>query len=271
MISSGKNCLSANRKILIFEQTFTLADYMIKEWVRMAEDAVAATGRFTVALSGGRSPMEFYCKLSGLKDFALWRRTHIFWADERFVPHTDDHSNYKMVKDILLDYLGIPPENIHPIPTDQKNVDIAAEQYARDLAAFFDFSGGNAPRFDLILLGAGDDDGHTASLFPEDEHIHDPARLVLPVSLPRLKHERVTLTFPVINNAKNVMCVAVGANKADILYQFIEENRSLPLSKIQLVNGRLTYLFDKDAARRLAYRSAYVHEDQAICYDPPIK
>ena len=97
------------------------------------------TNRFTVALSGGRSPMEFYCKLSALKDFDLWSRTHIFLGDERFVPSDDSASNFKMIKENLLDYVNIPPENIHPISTDQKNVELSAEQFKNELVQFFEF------------------------------------------------------------------------------------------------------------------------------------
>ena len=121
-----------------------------------------------------------------------------------------------MVKENLLNYVNIPPENVHPIATDQRNVDLAAEQFKNELVSFFDFAKNNAPRFDLILLGIGTD-GHTASLFPDDERVDDPDRLVLPVSLPHLKRERVSLTLPVINNARHVIVLAAGASKAEVV------------------------------------------------------
>ena len=87
--------MSQKRKILIFEDTHTLTNYLLDKWVEIARESVQRRNRFTVALSGGRSPMEFYCKLSSLEDFSFWQRTHIFLGDERFVPHDDNNSNLK--------------------------------------------------------------------------------------------------------------------------------------------------------------------------------
>ena len=266
MINSEEERMSHKRKILVFESTHTLTNYLIEKWVQIAQESVQRNNRFTVALSGGRSPMEFYCKLSALKDFSLWQRTHIFLGDERFVPRDHENSNFKMIKENLLDYINIPPENVHPISTDQKNVDLSAEQYKNELVQFFEFKETDAPRFDLILLGIGTD-GHTASLFPDDEQIDDPGRLVLPVSLPHLKQERISITLPVINNAHNVIALIVGTSKAEIINEVVEKNLVVPISKVGLTDGRLMYLLDKEAAQKLAYHESYSHEDQAIFYE----
>jgi len=266
MISSEEVRMSQKRKILIFENSHVLTDYLLKKWIEIAQESVQRNNRFTVALSGGRSPMEFYCKLSAFKDFDLWKRTHIFLGDERFVPLDHERSNFKMIKESLLDYVNIPPENIHPIATDQKNVELSAEQYKNTLTQLFEFKESNAPCFDLMLLGIGDD-GHTASLFPDDEQVDDPQRLVIPVSLPHLKEERVSITMPVINNARNVITFVLGANKADIFKEIIEEKKPFPASKVNPTNGQLIYLLDKEAAQKLSYQDAYSHEDYAISYE----
>jgi len=259
--------MSQKRKILIFENTFTLADHALKMWIEIAQQSIEQHNRFTVALSGGRSPMEFYCKLSNYKDFDLWRRTHIFLGDERFVPHDDRNSNFKMIKQNLLDYVNIPQKNIHPIATDLKNVEVSANQYKNELVQFFEFKE-NAPCFDLILLGIGGD-GHTASLFSDDERIDDTEHLVLPVSLPHLKEERISLTLPVINNARNVITIVLGVNKADIVKELIKGKSDIPASKVELTNGQLTYLLDKEAAQKLSYLDSYSHEGQAILFQNP--
>lgn len=267
MISSEKDRLTQKRKILVYENTFALTDDFLKKWIEIAQQSVERNNRFTVALSGGRSPMEFYCKLSTFKDFDLWKRTHVFLGDERFVPFDSDKSNFRMLKENLLDYVNIPPENIHPIATNQKNVDLAAEQYKSELIQFFEFKESNAPSFDLILLGIGTD-GHTASLFPDDEKVDDPDQLVLPVSSPHLKEERISLSLPVINNARNIITIVLGANKAEIFTEIIKGKSKLPASKIDAVNGQVYYLLDKEAAQKLSYRDSQSHEGQAILYEP---
>lgn len=267
MIGSKERRMSQReRKILIFEDTYTLTNYLLDKWVEIANESIQRNNRFTVALSGGRSPMEFYCKLSSLEEFRYWQRTHIFLGDERFVPLDDSNSNFKMIKENLLDYISIPPENIHPISTHQKKVELAAEEYKNQLVQFFEFKEKNAPQFDLMLLGIGTD-GHTASLFPDDEQIDDPSRLVLPVSLAHLKQERISMTLPVINNARNVLVLVIGASKADIMSEIVEKNLPVPVSKIKPTNGKLVFLLDKEAAQKLSYRETYSHEGEAVFYE----
>jgi len=268
MISSEKESISKKRKILIFENAYTLVEHLLKQWIDIAQQSVDRNNRFTVALSGGRSPMEFYCKLSMFKDFDLWKRTHIFLGDERFVPLTDERSNFKMIKENILDFVNIPKENIHPIATDQKNVKHAADSYKNELVQFFEFKETNAPCFDLILLGIGED-GHTASLFANDEALDDPQGIVLPVSIPQVKEERISLALPVINNARNVIVLALGARKADIISKIINEKSDIPASKVDLTNGQLIFLLDKEAAQKLSYQDSYSHEGQAIVFENP--
>jgi 6-phosphogluconolactonase len=253
-------------KILIFENGFELANDMLHRWIEIAQESVRQRNRFTVALPGGRSPMEFYSRLSAFQDFDLWTKTHIFIGDEKFVPLDHASSNYKMIKANLLDYINIPPDNVHPILTDLKSVELAAEQFKDELVRFFEFKDAGVPEFDLILLGVGTD-GHTASLFPDDERINDPQRIVLPVSLSHLKEERITLTLPVINNTRYVIFLDLGANKADIMKAIIEDKKDFPATRVRPTRGRLMHLLDKEAAQKLSYRDSHSHEGRAIHYE----
>ena len=258
--------MAGEQKILIFENGFDLSNYMLNKWIEIAQEAVRKRNRFTVALPGGRSPIEFYSRLSAFQEFELWGRTHIFVGDEKFVSFDHESSNYKMIKTNLLDYISIPPANIHPIATGQKNVELAAEQFKGELMQFFEFKSANAPEFDLILLGAGTD-GHTASLFPDDERIDDAGRIVLPVSLPHLKEERITITLPVINNACHVIFLHLGASKANIIQEIIDHKKVLPATKVRPTHGRLLHLLDKEAARKLSIRETCTHEGRAVVYE----
>jgi 6-phosphogluconolactonase len=265
MIGSEEIKKPRNRKVLIFENSFTLTDYLLKKWKETAETSVRRSNRFTAALSGGKSPMEFYCRLSTLKDFGLWQKTRIFLGDERFVPFDHDSSNLKMIKENLLDYVNIPAQNVHPVMTGLRTVELAAEHYKNQLEQFFEFNANNAPRFDFVLLGMGED-GHTASLFPEDRRINEPGRVVLPVSLPKLKEDRVSLSLPVINNARNVVVLVLGQRKSNIIKEVIEGKQDYPVSQVDPVDGQLFYLLDREAAGKLPYQNSYSHEDQAISF-----
>ncbi len=240
------------KKILVFENTHILTNHLIKEWMRIADESIEMHGRFCAALSGGRSPVEFYCKLSGLRDLESWAKTHIFLADERFVPLDNKDSNFGMIKNNFLNFLDIPLENIHPIPTSEENVLVAAEEYKKTLLRFFPLKNNPIPRFDFILLGLGED-GHTASLYPQDNNVDDPNRIVLPVSLPHLKEERISLTLSVINNARYIFFLAQGKKKASIIKKVMEEKHSTPAAKVESAQGQLTFLLDKEAAAEFSY------------------
>ncbi len=255
--------MTDQRKVLIFESSFSLSNYLVKKWVLLAQEAISQRGRFTVALSGGRTPTEFYTKLSGLEDFNLWQKTHLFQADERFVPHDDSESNYKMIKETLLNYVPIPKENVHLIDVACENAGLAAEEYKNSLVVFFDFRKNNLPCFDLILLGVGPD-GHTASLFPDTQGISDPRRVTLPVSSPHLKDDRVSLTVSTINNARRVVFLILGTGKAAIAKAILEENFDCPAQKVQPTDGEVIYLLDREAARKLSYHDNYTFDGEAL-------
>src|SRR5215469_14472250 len=167
------------------------------EW--MTATASAAKGPFRVALSGGSTPKGLYGLLASeeFRDRFPWRQVSWFWGDERFVPHDHPESNYRMVREAMLAKVPVPPENIHPIPTDGEPED-AARRYERTLKADYGSPDLNPARpfFDITLLGLGDD-GHTASLLPGDKLLDERQHWVAAVTHGR-PEVRITMTYPVI-------------------------------------------------------------------------
>jgi 6-phosphogluconolactonase len=236
---------------------------LLKQWFAIAHRSIQEHDQFSVALAGGKTPLEFYCQLSGAQDFALWDKTHIFFTDERFVAPEDEDSNIGMIQNALLNYVPLHPDQIHAIHTHTGDVRTAAECYEEDLTEFFRLGIGERPRFDLILLGVGED-GHVASLFPGEKQIEEEVRLTVAVTSDRLKQPRISLSLPVINQARTCLVVVQGRNKADIMKRILIDKKDLPARKVMPPNGELYFLLDKEAASQLSYLSEYTHQDQAV-------
>ena len=225
-----------------------MAAFMVKKWSEIAGAAIKARGFFCAALSGGKTPVDFYLRLVELPDMTLWSKTHIFLADERCVPPDHADSNYCLLRKTFMDRVPLPPENAHPVPVDPPIPELSAARYESELKAFFRLSGNMLPKFDLILLGIGED-GHTASLFPGSEAVKEMERLTSYVLLGESKHNRITLTLPVINNAENVAVLLSGRGKSSIAKRVIESGDvSLPASRVRPDKGRLLFLLDREAA-----------------------
>src|SRR5690606_983517 len=174
-----------------------------------------------------------------------------FWGDERTVPPDHPDSNYRMAKEALLDFVALPASNVHRISGELEPARAAAE-YEQTLRSFFAKRAGKT-RFDLILLGMGDD-GHTASLFPDTEALNETERLVVANHVPKLDTWRITLTAPIINDAAHVAFLVAGAGKAAVLKRVLQGPRQphkLPSQLIQPVDGELVWLLDKAAASEL--------------------
>ncbi len=198
-----------------------------KSIAALSQEAIAQRGRFTVALSGGETPKPLYELLgTEYRTTIDWNRTHLFWGDERYVPHDDPASNYRMVKESLLDKIAIPEANVHPIPTSFPNPEEAREDYSQTLLEFF---GESVPSFDLILLGLGGD-GHTASIFPATPTQKTLEGTVIVTESPVKPLIRISLTMSVLNNARNVYFLVAGAGKREILKDVLAEEGS-PNSK----------------------------------------
>ena len=240
-----------NKEILIFENSDKLIESAIKKWTEIADDAIKQRGVFTVAMSGGSTPVKLYKEFSGTD--LKWDKTHIFIVDERFVPFDHSDSNYRMINETLLNRIDIPEQNIHPVPTEKDGPDESAKSYENEIISFFNLSSSSVPGFDLVLLGLGDD-GHIASLFPGSSALTENDRLAVPVSPPyNAKHERITITFPVINNARNIIFIVTGCNKAEVVKNVLEiENSNLPAASVRPFKGRLFFLLDQHAGALLS-------------------
>ena len=241
----------------IIEVVATAADLFhaaAEEFIGVARAAIGAQGRFTVALSGGSTPKALYSLLAAsYADFA-WNRVFLFFGDERHVPPTDPESNYRMVEESLLTKIkpAIPAENVFRVPAENPDAAAAASDYEAQLRRFFELQPGEFPRFDLILLGLGPD-GHTASLFPDSPALDEQSRLVVANWVAKFNTHRITFTFPVLNRAAEVMFMASGAEKADMLRQVLEGKNipPLPSQRVQPSDGKLLWLLDEAAAAKL--------------------
>jgi 6-phosphogluconolactonase len=223
-----------------------------QEFKNAAESAIAAHGRFSVALSGGNTPRSVYSLLAQEYKTSLpWSKVHIFFGDERSVPPDHPDSNFRMANEALLSHVAIPGENVHRILA-ELDPEPAAQEYENQLREFFHLANDAWPRFDLIMLGLGED-GHTASLFPGSSALAETSRLVVPTWVDEKKTFRITLAYPVLNHAAEVEFLVSGAGKAQILRDILNVSAAptYPAQKVKPENGRLLWLVDQDAARLL--------------------
>lgn len=253
--------MSNNRKTLIFENSFKLTNFLLKQFFLIAEQSIKKNGRFTIALSGGKSPMEFYIRLAGAKDFALWSKTHVFLVDERCVPDDHPESNFRMLKELLLNDILIPEENIHPVSFNQ-DIGESRKLYEDEIKKFFNPEPGDFPKFDFILLGLGED-GHTASLFPHQKETLELERFVISFQNSHINYPRVSLTLPVINHAQHIFFVVVGEKKAPVIKEMIKDKKVFPASLIHPIFGEVMLLMDKEAARQIPYKDGQ-HFGEAV-------
>ncbi len=240
------------RKIAIFADEAALANAAAEHFVLCSADAIAARGRFIVALSGGNTPRGMHAQLSApsFSHRVDWPCVQVFWVDERCVPSDDPQSNYRMARETLLDRVPLPAANIHRVLA-EKEPHQAAEEYERELRAFFSLAaaGHKFPHFDLILLGMGED-GHTASLFPDTPALRERTRWVVANYVEKLNAWRISLTLPVINAAKQVIFLVSGKEKARCLREVFFRRAALqPAQMVRPESGELLWLLDKAAAR----------------------
>ena len=200
--------MKADVRILV--DTAELSRAAAHEFSKLAREAVATRDRFTVALAGGSTPRAAYTVLADEDKHAFlpWEKIHIFFGDERDVPPEHRDSNYRMVREALLSRVPVPAENVHRI-RGELSAQAAADQYEGELRRNFRLRPDQLPRFDLVMLGLGDD-GHTASLFPASPALSEASHLVVANWVEKLQQYRVTLTFPVLNNARKVIFLVAG-------------------------------------------------------------
>jgi 6-phosphogluconolactonase len=222
----------------------------VADWLLAAAAAKVKTKNdvFAVALSGGSTPKRLYEHLTRppFRDEFPWSRTHWFWGDERFVPHEDALSNYRMVTEALLSRAPIPTGNVHPVPFGD-SPEAAARAYERELQAFYGAESLDVarPLFDVTLLGLGPD-GHTASLFPDTAVLAERERWAAAVV--GVKAEpRVTLTYPALESSRHVAFLITGEEKRAIFGRFRRGDDSLPAARLR-PTGMLCLFADVAAA-----------------------
>ena len=242
-------------KVDIFSEQKDISKALASNVAEVAEQAATSRGRFTVALSGGSlldilSPPLITNPLRSLIHWTFWE---VFWADERCVPLFSPDSNFAAANKLLFKHVGIPWEQIHEID-DTLVPREAARAYQNTIKKTLQPSNGQLPRFDLILLGMGQD-GHTASLFPGHDVLQEKQKWVAPVlDAPKPPAERITLTLPVINQAREVIFVVTGAGKASALRAVFDDQapgHRLPAALVNPAHGHLKWFIDKAAAEQL--------------------
>lgn len=246
-----------SREIKVLPDANELSRAAAEEFSRLARQNIAAKNQFTVALAGGSTPRGAYAQLAeqnreGNSDRLAWEKIHVFFSDERHVPPDHPESNYKMAWDSLLSKVPIPRENVHRIKG-ELDASAAASAYEKELKLFFGLKPGELPRFDLILLGLGDD-GHTASLFPGSSGVAETSRLVIANWVEKFGDYRLTFTFPLLNHAAEVMFLVAGGPKAEIVRKVLADDATpgkYPSQKVNPSTGRLVWLLDQAAAQQL--------------------
>jgi 6-phosphogluconolactonase len=228
----------------VAEAAATTAD----RFVDAARRAFDERGRFYVALSGGSTPKQVYPLLASppRRDAVDWSRVEFFWGDERAVPPDHPESNFGVAYQMLLANLAhVRPEAIHRMPAEARDLDAAALAYEAEMRLTFELRGTKPPSFDLIWLGMGPD-GHVASLFPGTAGLDERERWVIANWVPSLKAWRMSLTFPVLNAAREAIVVATGSAKADALRRVRGGDTDLPASRLR--PSQLEWIVDAAAA-----------------------
>ncbi len=239
--------MKSNTSVKTFQDLDELSEGAKQSFIEIANDAIRQRGRFLVALSGGTTPMKLFEKLAHEK--LDWSRVHFFWGDERCVPINDAGNSYGQAKKIWFD--KITETNIHRVQSELEPAQ-AAKDYANTLKGFSE-PPLDWPRFDLVLLGMGDD-GHTASLFPGSPVEVDSPTLAVVANYQGRPANRVTLTQNVINDARNIFFLATGASKAETLKKVLSDEYipvKLPAQRIDLKNGKIVWFVDEAAASLL--------------------
>lgn len=237
-----------SREICIFADQSALIDFAVEKWREIADIAVKEKGVFTVAVSGGKTPIELFKRLAQQADLP-WSQTHIFLVDERMVPFDHKDSNYRFLKELLVDPLKLDTDNVHCIDVTTETIEKAAQRYEIELKMFFNLNPHQLPQFDLMTLGIGED-GHTASLFPDDPKTLGHKWLVISTQHEN-QHDRVSLTLPVINNSNHVMFLAMGENKADVIHKIVNKDEHLPAAQVELLQKPVLFLLDELAGAKI--------------------
>jgi 6-phosphogluconolactonase len=246
-----------NREVRVFEDLEALSWAAATAFEQLSRIKSIDKKPLTVAVSGGSSPKLLFELLAnpGFQGRIRWSNLQLFQVDERCVPPDDPQSNYRMIRQSLLEAVPLPEGNFHRMAAERPDREEAANEYSVELARVLAPPTGEFPRFDLIFLGMGPD-GHTASLFPGSAGLEERERWVIPNFAPSLKSNRITLTFPVLNAAAHVIFLVAGEDKAETLRQVLEgPPGKFPSQLVSPSNGRLSWFLDHSAAHLLKEHS----------------
>jgi 6-phosphogluconolactonase len=212
------------KRILIFADADAVARQAASLIAAEARTAVAARGRYIMAVSGGRTPWQMLRTLA--LEYVPWADVHVVQVDERIAPAGDGDRNLTHLRESLLGHALLPPENIHAMPVEEADLEAASRNYARTLEEI----AGTPPVLDLVHLGLGSD-GHTASLVPDDPVLHVVDRDVALTGI-YMKRRRMTLTYPALNRSRQILWVVTGADKAEMLLRLRDGDISIPAGRI---------------------------------------
>lgn len=243
---------AASRTVRVCADAEDMARQVAEVVRQRAACCASVSGRFTIALSGGRTPETLYRVMAEqYRDQMPWEKMHFFWGDDRFVPHDDPRSNYRLARQVMLDRVPCPIGNIHPMPIFFSNPEEAAADYEATLKGYFQ---GHWPHFDLMLLGMGPD-GHTASLFPQSPALRETGRWVVPVRQENVESPlRLTLTLPALNHAAQVHFLVTGADKAESVAATLAPDTDpldCPAAGVRPERGEVAWWLDEPAAALL--------------------
>lgn len=241
--------------VKIFPNPDSLNHFAAEKFIEIGIEAIEKCGKFTAALAGGSTPTSLYQLLTAeeFRSQIDWSKVFFFFGDERNVLPDREESNFRMAFENLFEPVQIAESQIFRWQTELENEYEIAADYQEKIKEFFDLKENEFPRFDLILLGIGDD-GHTASLFPFTEALGETGKIAAANWVEKLQTHRLTFTFTTINNASNVLFLARGAAKAEVLREVLEgdsQPEKLPAQNVQLKNGSLLWLLDEKAAHNL--------------------
>ncbi len=246
----------SERQIIVLDTAEELLVRAAEEVAHVAGEAICMHGEFNLCLTGGTTPARTYDLLATRFELSVdWKEVQFYWGDERCVPPDDPASNYGMANRAILSKLNIKPEQIHRIRGEDKPED-AAREYEAELRRCLNLGDGEFPRFDLMLLGLGDN-CHMLSLFPGIPALREQHRLVVPVEVEDKIRHRVTMTAPVMNNSARIMFLISGENKAAAVKRVLEgedDPERVPAHLVAPKDGVVIWMMDKAAASQLSKR-----------------
>jgi 6-phosphogluconolactonase len=239
--------MTSGARVTVLPDPAAVAEATADRLLAAARVAIDERGTFRVALSGGSTPKAVYPLIASAprRDAVDWSVVEFFWGDERAVPPDDPESNFGVAYQMLISRLpGVRPDRIHRMPADAPDRDAAALAYEADLRLAFG-AGAGPPAFDLIWLGMGPD-GHTASLFPGSTALSERERWVVATWAPGPQAWRMTLTYPVLDAAREVIFVVTGGDKADALRRIVAGGSGLPAEEVR--GPSVEWIVDTEAA-----------------------